>query len=699
MNLSNKISDDSPTHVRGRQFISYDQARKTAEGQREPWDSGVLWGGALLSSQVATTHFCAVGATGSGKTILLRLLMQTVLPLIGTAKQRLLDQEKKISEQPPASPEALPSEKPKSRIVDNLRIIWVTMHIIWIPMIFICDKMPKGNVTEIITGFTYLFCALPCLVFGLLWALCSTFKAYELETALIKFWFFYPPKQEEKPRPQVIEPPKPLPLPDVDSLHWEGHRALIYDAKQDIVSVLAGMRIPCPIYTLNPFDERCVAWDMAADITAPATALQVASILIPEDKNASQPFFSDAARHILAGVFQAFMKKSPGNWTFRDVVVAMKSKDRLCELLSAVSETQDIVSAYLDVRETPSIISTIATKMVPYEVVAAAWSISKEKISLRQWLKEESILILGNDESNRFALDSINRVIFKRLSELILAQSELSSEEQRVACRRTWIFIDEARETGDLEGLSSLLTKGRSKGACVVLGFQDIEGLRNAYGKERASEIVSMCANKAILRLESPETAEWASKVFGEYEQYEIEESWTEGESTTQGDSTTKGKGNNSGSFFSQVPTTNSKNTSETQNFSETENSSGTRSQKRVKREAVLASEFLSLPLTSPKHGLTGYFVSRSIGAYRAYIPGNILFDALIDADTNVSNFEHRPEAHQYLTVWDEADRERLGLGQCIAPIAAEKTTEILQVPEGLCWLPDTNHENGLRRL
>ena len=48
-----------------------------------------------------------------------------------------------------------------------------------------------------------------------------------------------------------------------------GHRALIYDAKQDVLSVLAGMKLSCPIRTLNPLDARAVAWDMAADITCP----------------------------------------------------------------------------------------------------------------------------------------------------------------------------------------------------------------------------------------------------------------------------------------------------------------------------------------------------------------------------------------------------------------------------------------------
>src|SRR5262245_56863377 len=59
-------------------------------------------------------------------------------------------------------------------------------------------------------------------------------------------------------------------------------RALIYDAKQDIISLLAGMQVHAPVHSLNPLDNRSVAWDIAADITSPAAALQAASLLIPK---------------------------------------------------------------------------------------------------------------------------------------------------------------------------------------------------------------------------------------------------------------------------------------------------------------------------------------------------------------------------------------------------------------------------------
>ena len=112
-----------------------------------------------------------------------------------------------------------------------------------------------------------------------------------------------------------------------------GHRALIYDAKQDVLSVLAGMRLSCPIRTLNPLDTRSVAWDMAADITCPASAFQVASLLVPESKGDSNPFFASAARHLLYGALVTFIQRPDHRWTFRELLLTVRDTVRFKQLL------------------------------------------------------------------------------------------------------------------------------------------------------------------------------------------------------------------------------------------------------------------------------------------------------------------------------------------------------------------------------
>ncbi len=465
---------------RGRRLMTYQEAIAASRKCLPRGDPGLAWGGILLPSAAATSHFCVVGTTGSGKTMLLRLLQQSALPFVG----RGLD-----------------------------------------------------------------------------------------------------------------------------------HRALVYDPKQDVLSYLAGMgNVRCRIEILNPFDARCAAWDMAADCDSPAVAMQIASILVPEEETGNR-FFSDSSRHLLGAVLISLIRTCPRRWDFRDVVLAMQNGPVIRAFIDRLPETRHLAQYWDEPRTFANILSTLATKFATFEPIAAAWSHAHHRISLRSWVCSESILVLGNDERIRFPMDAINRLIFRRVSEMLLAQSDS-------ATRRTWMFLDEVREAGKLDGLSAMLVKGRSRGVAVALGLQDIDGLRAVYKEMVANELLGQCSNKAILRLESPDTARWSSSVFGDFEHYEYHTS----------------------------KTTNRQGKSETVN------------ETLAKREAVLPSEFMSLPPTTRATGLSGYFITPYIGAYRATIPGEALDRQLKGRDPSTADFVPRPTMHEYLQPWTASDYRRLGL-------------------------------------
>ena len=156
-------------------------------------------------------------------------------------------------------------------------------------------------------------------------------------------------------------------------------------------------------------------------------------------------------------------------------------------MLEQHPHTSGIVEHYFrDKRLLNDIFSTLATKMLLYEPIAGCWDAANERISLQTWSTEEMILILGNTEISRFAIDNINRCIFKRASDLILSKPERTSE-------RSWFYIDEVSEAGQLP-ISSLLKKGRSKGGRVAVAFQSISGLRDPklFGQHVTDDRVSL---------------------------------------------------------------------------------------------------------------------------------------------------------------------------------------------------------------
>ena len=340
-------------------------------------------------------------------------------------------------------------------------------------------------------------------------------------------------------------------------------RAIVYDPKQELVPFLFGLRgirgtagvAQSSVVLLHPFDRRGSAWDMAADIDSLISARQLATILVPDsDGGKSESFFTDSVRDVLTGVLMAFIECAPnaGSWRFRDVLLAMLYEPYLRFLLgrtetrrkSSLPMLQRLWETYFgpnaDARTRSNIRASINAKLAIYEPIAAAWHAAEQApafgglFSLKAWLAQRpnaggpgSILVLGNDEAARAALDPINQALFKRATELVLARPERTSQERESGENQVWFFLDEVREAGRLDGLGRLLTKGRSKNACVVMGFQDIDGLREVYGKEMANEIVAQFNNVAVLRVNSPETAQWGSDLFGRRIEYSQNRSTT----------------------------------------------------------------------------------------------------------------------------------------------------------------------------
>ncbi len=483
----------------------------------------VFWGGDWIPFEDAVTHFCVAGATGSGKTVLLRLLMQSVLPLIRTQ-------------------------------------------------------------------------------------------------------------------------------PDT--------RALIYDAKRELHQVIYGILaahaklseheesigLEDCVRTLDPFDSRCYAWNMGEDVKSAPSALEIAAILVPVDKNDANPFFLNAGRDILCGVMRSFIRAGQ-SWTLRDVIFATMNRDDLKAILKRDPTTRHLVEErYKNPKLLRDVLATLGSKVMYFEPIAAAWhraAQAKRVLSLKDWTQQNYILLLGNDEENRSALDAINRLLFKRVSELLLAQE---SEGRR----RTWIILDEFAKAGRLDGIDDLLTKGRAYGTCVVLGFQDIEALRDRdlYGEHVANVLVGQCAHKAILKLYSRATADWACGLAGDFEHIEEAVSYTYGASDSQ-----------------------------------------TLSYHVQKREAVLATEFMTLPRAN-RDGFEGWYISPDAVQRRPVPHGRLL----LDPDRNVPNYARRQDGDYDLEPWSDDEARSF---RAAASSNAEDGKTKAEVANDLWSVPRIRTERG----
>jgi hypothetical protein len=410
-------------------------------------------------------------------------------------------------------------------------------------------------------------------------------------------------------------------------------RVLVYDPKSEFIPPLTALAGATPIHILNPFDRRSVAWNMAADITSPAAAYQVATALIP-DEQGSQAFWVESTRHILATVIESLVRRAPGHWTLRDVLLILRYPDRVRQVLALNPETAHVWGRYAgDERTLANLFSTISSKLRPFEVVASLWDHAEARISLREWAVGEAVLVLGESTRFRTSLEPINKLILDFIADELLEAADNSH-------RRTFLFLDEVRELGKVNKLHALSNTGRSKGVVLFLGFQDISGLRLVYGDKGAAELVGQIHNKIFLRTDSAETAQWVQSHFGKAE-YEV---------TTTGITWTTGDGKSSSTESTNVSI-------------------------RIE-DVVMASQVMGMPKTSPENGFYALHDVPSLGAFRTAFSFERVINALPKADTAVRNHDPRPEVEQILTEWTPADLQRLHLPESLLKSASPSTPE-----------------------
>lgn len=397
----------------------------------------------------------------------------------------------------------------------------------------------------------------------------------------------------------------------------EPERLVIFDPKRDIISFLAALGLSGDIVSiLNPFDDRSRPWAISEDITSPASAAHLASILIPEEKESKAPFFWQSARDLVRAVTLGLNAHRPKKWTFRDLLNALYTKERIQAAASKTEESKLIAQRYLaDEMHFPTILSTIASKLGKFEVIAALWhhAADSPKFTIQNWIAGHGVLVLGNHPNFRESIAPINSLLLRVISDHLLSGPE-------VRAPRTWIILDEFRWMEQVDCVRELLNQGRSKGVSVLLGIQDIEGLKVVYGEHAANEILSQCANKTFLRLGSHPTAEWAEKHFAHKEEIEVEKSVSRGRDVTY-----------------------------------------TESYKVQTRPLFLQGEFLNLPLPedSPNTTFEGiHDIPPCGGAIVTREDAPTVFAMVRRSCPQVQNEKKRPDEHQHFSVWTPKEEE-----------------------------------------
>jgi type IV secretory pathway TraG/TraD family ATPase VirD4 len=211
----------------------------------------------------------------------------------------------------------------------------------------------------------------------------------------------------------------------------------------------------------------------------------------------------------MGAILTTVVADGPGGKEFR--MAATKNRERLLGLLARAPQTATAANLLNDERTGADVLSAIATKLKPLEATADCWHDATKKLSLQDWLRGESMLVLGDSPVMHNSAAPLRRAIFNRLADLILSQ-ESSADS---ADQRTWVFLDDIRTAGPLTSLPALIQRGRRQGVCVAFGMAEVQELQGLYGPQAVEEFSANCSHRTAMRPDDSETAAWVERHFG----------------------------------------------------------------------------------------------------------------------------------------------------------------------------------------
>lgn len=99
---------------------------------------------------------------------------------------------------------------------------------------------------------------------------------------------------------------------------------------------------------------------------------------------------------VVAGVIESLIAHSPRVWTFADLVLTTLSMQTTKEVLSRDENGKAVIANFLaDERTAYQVFTTVVSRMAYYRSIAGLWQDVPNRLSLREWLADESILLLG----------------------------------------------------------------------------------------------------------------------------------------------------------------------------------------------------------------------------------------------------------------------------------------------------------------
>lgn len=268
---------------------------------------------------------------------------------------------------------------------------------------------------------------------------------------------------------------------------------------------------------LNPWDGRSARWNPLADVAGLADAYRIAAVLLPKPKQVGEAgVWYDQARTVLAHILDHQARAGSASLDALAATLNSASAEHLRAIAYATPAAR-VFEAHGE-RATASVlfmmglaartVSTLAA--VPESAPAFSFDRFYAGLAEDEGLPKPFVFLAAPRRYREVAAPIVAAMIDA-------AASAILQREPGNRCN-AWLFLDELASLPPIQSLLTLLPEGRKHRACVVIAFQSIAQLRQAYGNEGAEVITGQTATQLLMAVGDTASAKWGVELLGTIE-------------------------------------------------------------------------------------------------------------------------------------------------------------------------------------
>ena len=248
----------------------------------------------------------------------------------------------------------------------------------------------------------------------------------------------------------------------------------------------------------------------------------MAEALVSDSGGERNMYFWANARKILIGLMTWLIRKGKN---FPETMTAINTHDVTSLIEQALDESDSklvrkMLSSFSGkTGEDMQSIQTEVTTSIDIFAASSAmdWALAESpRMASPYDIEYGNSLFLSIEQERITEYAAFIRLFYAQLFQYLIKQREDSFTNPQLPI---WILLEEAPLYGAIPHLDSFLSTCRSKKISVYVICQSISQLEGTYGKERANTIIDDCLVKVVLGVANSETAEFFSKITGQYEE------------------------------------------------------------------------------------------------------------------------------------------------------------------------------------